>query len=61
MDELDEYVMMLETHRIKLIAKLKAIFDKFDTTGDGLLNASEVEQALVYMNRPVDSVAVRKS
>ena len=58
MDELDEYVMLLETHRIKLVAKLKAVFDRFDRDKEGRLNGVCVEQALVYMNRPVDSVQV---
>jgi cytidine deaminase len=30
-DELDDYVLMLESHRITLVAKLKAIFDRFDS------------------------------
>jgi hypothetical protein len=57
-DELDEYVMMLETHRIKLVAKLKAVFDRFDHNKDGRLTPELVEQSLVYMNRPVDSAEV---
>ena len=60
MDELDEYVMLLETHRIKLVAKLKAVFDRFDRDKEGRLNGACVEQALVYMNRPVDSVQVKE-
>lgn len=55
LDELDEYVMLLESHRIKLVAKLKAMFDKFDTDKIGKLNGVQMEQMLVYMNRPVDS------
>jgi hypothetical protein len=31
LDELDEYVMLLESHRIKLVSKLKAVFDRFDS------------------------------
>ena len=58
MDELDEYVMLLETHRIKLVAKLKAVFDRFDRDKEGRLTGIATEQALVYMNRPVDSVQV---
>lgn len=43
----------------QLVAKLKAIFDRFDAPEPrGLLNGVQVEQALVYMNRPVDSAAV---
>ena len=37
LDELDEYVMLLETHRIKLVSKLKAVFDRFDS---GLASSS---------------------
>jgi Ca2+-binding EF-hand superfamily protein len=40
------------------VAKLKAIFDRFDSNKDGRLPVELVEQALVYMNRPVDSEAV---
>jgi hypothetical protein len=58
LDELDEYVMLLETHRIKLVAKLKSVFDRFDASGSGKLSGVEVEQALVYMHRPVDSAQV---
>jgi hypothetical protein len=58
LDELDEYVMLLESHRIKLVAKLKAIFDRFDSEKLGKLNGIQIEQMLVYMNRPVDSHAV---
>jgi len=54
-DELDEYVMMLETHRIKLVAKLKAVFDKFDSNKTERLGGSEIEQLLLYMDRPVDA------
>lgn len=52
--------MMLETHRIKLVAKLKAIFDRFDTNQDGLITGTQVEQLLLYMNRPIDSVQVSR-
>ena len=58
LDELDEYVMLLESHRIKLVAKLKAIFDRFDNQNEGALDGEQVEQLLLYMNRPVDSVQV---
>jgi len=57
-DELDDYVLMLESHRITLVAKLKAIFDRFDSEKEGRLSGAGVEQALLYMNRPVDSAAV---
>ena len=57
-DELDEYVMMLESHRIKLVAKLKAVFDRFDVSKEGRLTGAQIEQLLVYMNRPVDSAPV---
>lgn len=42
-------------HTIQLVAKLKAVFDRFDYEKDGRLRGESVEQALVYMNRPVDS------
>ena len=53
--------MLLETHRIKLVAKLKGIFDRFDTMKEGSIDGTQVEQALVYMNRPVDSAQVSLS
>lgn len=37
---------------------MKAVFDRFDKTKDGKLSAQEVEQALLYMNRPVDAAEV---
>ena len=39
----------------QLIAKLKAVFDRFDKEGLGTLNGVQIESALLYMNRPVDS------
>jgi hypothetical protein len=91
---MDEYVMLLETHRIKvsffiitfavaslhplnliwpcfvlpclvicllqLVAKLKSIFDRFDASSVGRLSGAQVEQMLVYMNRPIESVQVRE-
>lgn len=42
-----------------MVAKLKAIFDRFDSSpSTGLLSGAQVEQALIYMNRPIDSAAV---
>jgi hypothetical protein len=80
LDDLDEYLLMLESHRIKvrrcclihvhciyeitsmqLVAKLKTIFDRFDSEGRGELTGDLVEKALVYMNRPVDSADVSAS
>ena len=40
------------------MAKLKAVFDRFDTSESGQLSGAQVEQALVYMGRPVDSADV---
>ncbi len=39
-------------------AKLKAVFDRFDAAHAGTLSGEAVEQALVYMQRPVDSAEV---
>jgi Ca2+-binding EF-hand superfamily protein len=44
----------------QLVAKLKSIFDRFDAKSVGRLNGAEVEQMLVYMNRPVESVQVHE-
>jgi Ca2+-binding EF-hand superfamily protein len=41
-----------------LVAKLKSVFDRFDTSSEGRLGGSQIEQLLLYMNRPVDSVQV---
>ena len=78
MDELDEYILTLETHRIKvskvllilvfvfifhfstiqLVAKLKAIFDRFDNGQLGRLGATQVEQMMMYMNKSIDDIKV---
>lgn len=42
------------------MAKLKSIFDRFDASSLGRLSGAQVEQMLVYMNRPVESVQVRE-
>lgn len=34
------------------------MFDRFDTENQGLLSGTQIEQLLLYMNRPVDSVQV---
>lgn len=61
LNEMDEYVMMLDSQRIQLVAKLKSIFDRFITAeDDGSISGETVEQILVYMNRPIDSVEVNK-
>lgn len=46
-------------HYIQLVAKLKSIFDRFDSQSNGRLNGAQIEQMLIYMNRPVESVQVR--
>lgn len=68
LDEMDDYVMMLDTQRISLVAKLKTVFDAFATTsnknsggvGVGLASGEAIEQMLVYMNKPIDSVDVNR-
>lgn len=40
------------------MAKLKSIFDRFDALSSGRLTGVQVEQMLVYMNRPVESAQV---
>lgn len=40
------------------MAKLKSVFDRFDSESQGRLRGAQVEQLLLYMNRPVDSVQV---
>ncbi len=37
------------------MAKLKAVFDRFDTNKLGRLNGEQVEQLLLYMNRSTDT------
>jgi hypothetical protein len=65
LNDMDEYVMMLDSKRIQLVAKLKAIFDRFVSVKDesvnkGYANGEIVEQMLVYMSRPIDSTDVNK-
>jgi Ca2+-binding EF-hand superfamily protein len=43
----------------QLVAKLKSIFDRFDNKSVGKLTGTQVEQMLVYMNRPIDSAQVQ--
>ena len=40
------------------MAKLKAVYDKFDTTKDGL-SGELVESALLYMSRSLEAPQVR--
>eukprot|EP00981_Chlorochromonas_danica_P013225 scaffold5974_cov158-Ochromonas_danica.AAC.26 len=51
LDALDEYMMSLEKHKLKLVAKLKAVFDRFDTDKVGRLSAEQVEQTKSWINR----------
>ena len=44
---------------MQLVAKLKSIFDRFDSSSEGRLSGAQAEQMLVYMGRPVDSAQVR--
>jgi hypothetical protein len=44
---------------LQLVAKLKAVFDRFDDEKSGYLTGVKVEQALLYMNRAIDSEPVR--
>ena len=55
LDDLDDYVMFLESHRIKLVAKLKAAFDKIDDTKEGEITGQRVQQLLQYLNRSTSS------
>ena len=55
LDDVDQYMLATESHRIRLVAKLKTVFDRFDTERTGRLAASAVEQALVYMERPIEA------
>ena len=41
----------------QLVAKLKAVYDKFDTTKDGL-SGELVESALLYMSRSLEAPQV---
>ena len=43
----------------QLVAKLKAVYDKFDTTKDGL-SGELVESALLYMSRSLEAPQVRR-
>jgi Ca2+-binding EF-hand superfamily protein len=39
---------------MKLIAKLKAVFDKFDDARSGTIDFQQLTRMLLYMNRPID-------
>jgi len=54
LDEVDEYILTIESKRIQLVAKLKALFDRFDEDRIGRLNAMQIERLLHYMNRPTN-------
>ena len=43
---------------LQLVAKLKAVFDRFDPEKTGCLTGEDVEKALVYMSRPIDTQQV---
>lgn len=51
---MDSYVLQLDSQRIKLVAKLKAVFDRFDRDGRGTIDADELSQLLVYINKATD-------
>lgn len=61
-EQKDDFVTKVESHRLHLVSKLKTIFDKFaeqgDRGGEDRMNGSQLEQALLYMDRPVDSAQV---
>ena len=61
-EQMDEYVARVESHRLHLVAKLKTVFDKFSSKAAGAsedrLDGAQLEQALLYLNRPVDSAQV---
>lgn len=50
-DELDEYLLTLESRRIQLVAKLKTHFDRFDILKTGKLAGDQIEEMLKHMNR----------
>ena len=45
---------------MQLVAKLKAVFDRFDDNKQGYLTGVQVQQALLYMDKAVDSVQVSR-
>ena len=51
LDELDDFLTVLDDDRIRLIARLKVAFDKFDEDGDGLLHKFEVKECFEHMGR----------
>jgi Ca2+-binding EF-hand superfamily protein len=51
-------VFQLKFFNFQLIAKLKAVFDRFDNKQDGRIDGERVEQALLYMNRDITPTKV---
>eukprot|EP00903_Cladosiphon_okamuranus_P006154 g6055.t1 len=55
--DMDDYVRRLDRDRIRLITKLKVVFDRFDKNGTGSLSAADARDALEYMGRDVTGEA----
>jgi len=50
-DELEEFLAVVDENRVRLIARLKVAFDKFDKDEDGLQHSFEVRECLVHLGR----------
>ncbi|CAN0123526.1 unnamed protein product, partial [Scytosiphon promiscuus] len=55
--DMDDYVRHLDRDRVRLVTKLKVVFDRFDNGGTGSISAADARDALEYMGRDVTGEA----
>ncbi|CAN0096130.1 unnamed protein product, partial [Ectocarpus fasciculatus] len=55
--DMDDYVKRLDRDRVRLVTKLKVVFDRFDKSGEGIISAANARDALLYMGRDVTGEA----
>ncbi|CAM9994799.1 unnamed protein product, partial [Ectocarpus sp. 13 AM-2016] len=55
--DMDDYVKRLDRDRVRLVTKLKVVFDRFDKSGEGTISAANARDALLYMGRDVTGEA----
>ncbi|CAM9280710.1 unnamed protein product [Ectocarpus sp. 6 AP-2014] len=55
--DMDDYVKRLDRDRVRLVTKLKVVFDRFDKSGGGTISTANARDALLYMGRDVTGEA----
>ncbi|CAB1097207.1 unnamed protein product [Ectocarpus sp. CCAP 1310/34] len=55
--DMDDYVKRLDRDRVRLVTKLKVVFDRFDKRGEGTISAANARDALLYMGRDISGEA----